>query len=219
MSCYFTGMRLTLTNATLSGDFSRGYAVLLWALLLGLWASPVARGQRDTPPSSSPAGAAEALAPTLTIIPSHYADDVFPNDVLSGDGNRSLFHVLLYNPSDKPLRLFAEKYSWGFFGLSFDVAYPDGRVVHSEKTTVGWDKNFPDFTNIGPRGYYVFEVSFDPQLWTNSVLLEKSSGLWGRDGRPCRLRAIYSIKSDPEAVKYGVWTGTIRSEERAYIVY
>lgn len=186
------------------------HAFALLALLLGLLTSPLARGQRATPST-----AAEGVAPTLTIIPSHYADDVFPNDVLTNTGDRSLFHVLLYNPSDRPLRLFEEKYSWGYYGLSFDVTYPDGRVVHSEKKGRGWDNNFPGTLTIGPKGYYVFDVSFDPRLWTNSVFLEKS----GMEGRQCRLGAIYSIQSDSEALKYGVWTGTIRSDERAYIIY
>ncbi|MBD2767539.1 hypothetical protein IC235_06505 [Hymenobacter sp. BT664] len=190
-------------------------AVGLVAGVLGFMVAPLACEQAARPPSASPVAGAQALAPTLTIVPARYADAVFPDDVLSASGDRSLFHVLLYNPSDKPLRLFEEWNSWGYFGLSFDLTYPDGRVVHSEKTSVGWDKNVPTFTVIAPKGYYVFEVSFDPSRWKNSVLLEKS----GEHGRKCRLRAIYSIPSDPEAVKYGVWTGTIRSAERAYIVY
>ena len=217
MSCYLTGMRFTLTNAGRRGDFRRGYAVMLWALLLGLLTSPLARGQRAIPSSSSTAGAAVALAPTLTIIPSHYA-----NDVSSTDALETMFHVLFYNPSDKPLRLFDEKYSWGYFGLSFNVTYPDGRVEHLKKKGRGWDKNAPVSWTIGPKGYYVFDVLLDPSIWTNSVLLEKS----GIEGRKCRLQAIYSIEPSPEAVKgsqwggpEGVWTGTIRSEERAYIVY
>ena len=209
------GMRSTrLTTAQPYKPRNR-HVFPLMALLLGLLASPLAWGQQANAPSSGTAGASEALSPTLTIIPTRYADDVFPNDFLYGGGSRSLFHVILYNPSDKPLRLFGESYSWGYYGLSFDLTYPDGRVVHSEKKTRGWDQNFPDFTNIGPKGYYVFEVSLDPDLWTNSVLLEKS----GMEGRKCRLRAIYSIRPDEHSVKLGVWTGTIRSEERAYIVF
>jgi hypothetical protein len=206
-------MRFTFTNGGRRGDFSRGYTVLLWALLLGLLASPLARGQRALPSSSSTAGAAEALAPTLTIIPSHYADDAFLG---------AQFHVLFHNPSDKPLNLFDEKYSWGYFGLSFIVTYPDGRVEHVKKKMRGWDKNAPVSWTIGPKGYYVFDVLLDPNIWTKSVLMEKS----GVEGRKCRLQAVYSIEPSPESVNKaqwggpeGVWTGTIRSEERAFVVF
>ena len=217
MRCYLTGMRFTLTNAARRGDFRRGYAVMWWALLLGLLASPLVRGQRAIPSSPSTAGAAEALAPTLIIIPAHYASDASSTDALY-----TRFHVLFYNPSDKSLRLFDERYSWGYFGLSFTVTYPDGRVEHVKKKGRGWDKNVPFSWTIEPKGYYVFDVFFDPGIWTDSVLLEKS----GSESRKCRLQAIYSIEPSPEAVKgsqwggpEGVWTGTIRSEERAYIVY
>lgn len=195
---------------------SKSWLAVVWlTLLLCLLISPHTWGQPGNKKVGAPALPLPDPSPTLTIVPSSYADRVFPHDLLELDEQRPRFHVLLYNPTDKPLRLFQEWNSWGYFGLSFDITYPDGRVVHSEKEPRGWDKNFPSTLTVAPYGCYVFEVTFDPTIWTNSLLLEKS----GPHGRACRLQAIYSIASGPDALEEGAWTGTIRSEERPYLVY
>jgi len=191
---------------------ARGHVV---SLLLCLLTSPLTWGQRSDKIAGGTAQTPPVPSPTLTIVPSSYADGVFLQDILVLNRSRPRFHVLLFNPSDKPLRLFEEWNSWGYFGLSFDITYPDGRVVHTAKERHNWDKDFPSTRTVAPNGYYVFEVTFDPAIWTNSLLLEKS----GLGGQSCRLQAIYSIESESDALKERAWTGTIRSEERAYIVY
>lgn len=156
---------------------------------------------------------------TLTIIPSSYGSGETPKPEIWFT-YRGHFHVLLTNVSAHPLTLFQEWNSWGYYGLSFDITYPDGRKVHATRAPRGWDKDFPSTFTLAPHGYYVFEVSFD-RTWLSSPRTEPTSG----QGLSCRLRAIYSIarqEDDAHSFPPGAplpWTGTVQSSEDAYRVW
>jgi hypothetical protein len=156
---------------------------------------------------------------TLTIIPSSYSSQGSskPEILFS---NRGHFHVLLTNVSPRPVTLFEEWNSWGYYGLSFEITYSDGRKVLATRGPRGWDKNFPSTFTVAPQGYYVFEVSFD-RTWTFSPRAESKSG----DSVTCQLRAIYSVerqKGDEELVDPGApapWVGTVGSQEATYLLW
>ena len=109
------------------------------------------------PAAASACTAQRPPAFTLTIIPTSYS---------GGSGRATIalhrrFHVLLTNTSPDTLAIYEEWNSWGYYGLSFEITYPDGRKVVARKAPRGWDKNFPSTTVIAPHGCYVFNVDFN----------------------------------------------------------
>ncbi|MCW3072070.1 MAG: hypothetical protein JWO44_1960 [Bacteroidetes bacterium] len=159
---------------------------------------------------------------SLSIIPFSYAEMIMPNvrpkpaaDTawiqLYGADYR--FHVLLQNNSGKPINIWQEWNSWGYFCLSFEVTYPDGTTEIASKTKRGWDKNFASAQTIAPGGYYVFDVTFDSKTWINSPL-KKSP-----DRTICKLKALYQVTESPESKEYNVWTGKVASATADYIIW
>ncbi len=167
--------------------------------------------------ATCPALAQSAPELTLTIIPSSYGSGEAPKpEIWFARGH---FHVLLTNVSAHPIILFEEWNSWGCYGLSFDITYPDGRKVHATRAPRGWDKNFPSTFTLAPHGYYVFEVSFD-HTWLPSLRAESESD----QSLACRLRAIYAIarQENDADLSPGAplpWTGTVQSSEDSYKVW
>ena len=171
--------------------------------------------------ASHPAAAQNQPQLTLAIIPTSYSDVLSPDPSIVFDYTDH-FHVLLTNNSEKPIVLFEEWNSWGYFGLSFDITYSDGRKVHSTKFSSGWDKNAASTVTIAPHGFYIFNVTFSKKedlnhhrFWINSLFDEK-----GLDkGLKCRIRAVYSIENSPEAQREHAWIGTVTSEENNYTLW
>jgi hypothetical protein len=181
--------------------------ILLFLILLLLAVNPQCFAQIKSSPNKSKL--------TLTIVPTSYAGGNSEETYISNH-----FHVLLTNTSEQPINLFEEWNSWGYFGLSFEITYPNGRKVQSKKADRGWDKNYASTVTIGPHGFYVFDVDFetDPQtgdVWENSILREPRI----EHGIQCRMRAIYSIAKDEDAIRKHAWTGTISSPEGSYTIW
>ena len=172
-----------------------------------------------------PIKAQPAAKLTLQIVPIGYSSAVSPEAYL----HCSHFHVLLTNTSAVPVALFEEWNSWGYFGLSFDITYPDRRVVRVAKQPRVWDKNFASTVTIAPGGFYVFDVDFDPKTWANSPLREKRTPVREKrpaDGSRCRMRARYTIapeqsrEENPWSQKgVPIWTGAIASATETYILW
>ncbi|RZK51914.1 MAG: hypothetical protein EOO59_14355 [Hymenobacter sp.] len=147
----------------------------------------------------------------LAIIPARYASAQGEACLVFSEGER--FHVLLTNQSAQPVTLFQEWNSWGYFGLSFDMTYADGRRVRVEKESRPWRGNYPSTFTLPPQGSYVFDVTLGPKEWTNSPRPAPRLA----QGLACRLRARYAIEPSPEAK--GMWTGTVVSAENAYVLW
>jgi hypothetical protein len=170
---------------------------------------------RDTPVVVLQQARVQTLpTPTLQIIPTTYSSRISPDAAIVFDYTNH-FHVLLTNTSTAPIILFEEWNSFGYYGLSFEITYPDGRTVRSVKKPRGWDKNFPSTVTIVPGGFYVFNVTFEPDIWQNSLFNEKRAG----DGARCRMRAIYAIEPSEESCEEHAWTGTIASAKTVYTVW
>jgi hypothetical protein len=162
-----------------------------------------------------PVRAQPAAKLTLQIVPNGYSSAVSPEAYL----HCSHFHALLTNTSAVPVALFEEWNSWGYFGLSFDITYPDGRVVRVAKQRRVWDKNFASTVTIAPGGFYVFDVDFDPKTWQHSPLVEKRAA---SGSIRCRMRARYTIarEENPWSQKgVSIWTGAIASATGTYILW
>ena len=156
---------------------------------------------------------------TLTIIPTSYANRFSPEPTISfGEPNH--FHVLLTNTSSTPVNIFEEWNSWGYYGLSFEITYSDGRKDHPMKKVRGWQHNYPSTITIAPHGFCMFEVDFGTE-WDDSI----RAGHKAKDGIKCRMRAIYTIEPTDKSLRNmvigptPVWSGTVSSEESAYTVW
>jgi hypothetical protein len=159
---------------------------------------------------------------TLTIIPTDYASPIPKDPSIKLSVPADHFHVLLTNDSAEPVNLFEEWNSWGYWGLSFEIIYPNGQKVKAVKTDKEWNKNFPSTVTIAPHGFYLFEVTMNTNpkngdVWKNSVLNYKSKS--NRAWISCRMRAIYSIESSEDAIKEKAWTGAISSPEGSYTIW
>lgn len=143
---------------------------------------------------------------TVRIVPTQYHEKT--GRTISGD-----FQVVLTNVSDRPVRLWREWCSWGYFSLSFVVTGEDGKSVAVRKKSRGWDKNYPDATIVPPGDHFVFRVSFDDAIWQDSPLPER-----GRS-RTVQLKAEYAVESDEQSEKLGVWTGRASSPEDRFTIW
>lgn len=123
------------------------------------------------------------------------------------------FHVVVQNLSSAPITLWEDWCSWGYFNLSFEAQYPDGRIFIISKKDRGWDKNFPCPTVIEAGQAWVIDVDLDPLIWENSPL---SSGAGKAE---LQIKAIFEIREDEESQIKHVWTGRVSSPNAKYIFY
>ena len=138
-------------------------------------------------------------------------------------GHRSLndgdhFHVLVTNVSNKPIRLWTDRFSWGYDNLSFELIGADGKVTRIAKKPRAWWKNYPDWLELEAGGSYVLNMD-----WSS----EKGRGIWdnvptagGKERPPLvKLRAVYEVLPDDESRKLGVWTGKTSSPVGTYAIW
>jgi hypothetical protein len=149
--------------------------------------------------------------PTLAvrIIPTRFDEDNRP--VIELAQHSPHFDVVVTNVSDKPVRLWREWCSWGYFSLSFLVTGEDGKPVVVRKDHLrAWTKNFADASTVAPGGQMGFEVKFDDRVWQDFPLPAKGQS------RSVLLKAVYAVTSDHWSEKCGVWTGQVSSPERQF---
>jgi hypothetical protein len=121
----------------------------------------------------------------------------------------SHFHVVLTNTSDKPLTLWREWCSWGYYNLAFEYTDEGGMLRRIAKVERGWRKNFPDPFVLPAGEHFVYDVHFgDAEIWKGVSLDERAAA-----GTKLKLRAVFEILPDPDAARDGVWTGRIVSPE------
>ena|SRR5579871_5093064 len=107
-------------------------------------------------------------------------------------GTRGQFYVVVKNQSDKPVTVWNEWCSWGYFALSFEAITPDGKRYDIKKKDRGWDANFPDPFVIQPGEYFVMPVR----------LSEEWQGFPNKQQK-LKLRAHYKIIADEITHKSG----------------
>jgi hypothetical protein len=135
-------------------------------------------------------------------------------------GHRSLnegdhFHVLVKNVSEQPLKLWTDRYSWGYGNLSFELIGDDGKATTIRKKPRGWDKNYPDWLELQPGETYVLNVNFAAaDIWENGP-----KTLAGKQPTPIKLRALYQISPDAESTRLGIWTGKVQSAMETYAIW
>jgi hypothetical protein len=129
------------------------------------------------------------------------------------------FHVLVTNNSEKPIRLWTDRFSWGYDNLSFEIIGDEGKVTKVSKKPREWTKNFPEWLSLGPGESYVLNVDFYSErgqaIWNNAPKPTKG----GSAKRLIRMRAVYEVTPDDESGKLGVWTGKVVSAVRTYAIW
>lgn len=135
-------------------------------------------------------------------------------------GHRSLnesdhFHVVVRNVSEKPLRLWTDRYSWGYDNLSFEQTLDDGKTTRITKKERGWDKNFPDWLELQPGESYILNVNlFAADIWNDVPTANPKA-----KPKLVKLRAIYEVQPDDESKKLGVWTGKVASATDTFAIW
>lgn len=189
------------------------YLMIFAQFLLSLFLSLSAANSNDL---AIPAVKSPALI--LEIIPYRYADSIRPAFISLYNPDQQKFHVLLTNNSEKPIRIWREWCSWGYFSLSFKIELADGKVLYPKKQRTAWDKNFPDSMEIPPHGHAVFEVNFTNDssklgYWSDSPLNLTTTPI------TFKMTALFSIQESPHTKEHKVWTGSIQSKCEEFTLY
>lgn len=174
--------------------------------LLGVLGAGAVAGLSGDQPAESASG--RVASPSVRIVPTSYREKTGRAIALYLPSQH--FYVVVTNDTSEPIRLWKEKYSWGYFNLMFEVTDEKGQSFAVKKRARAWDKNLRDWDVIPPGGHHVREVNFDPTTWENSPMPE------ARRSRTVRMRAIFSIQPDAESKKLGIWTGQVSSPEDSY---
>jgi hypothetical protein len=123
------------------------------------------------------------------------------------------FYVVLTNVGARPLRLWREWCSFGYYNLSFEVTDEQGKIIKVTKKPRAWDKNYPDWTLVPPGDHLVFEVTLDESTWQPALLPPHNQQA------ALLLRAVFEIPDDRDSKRYSVWTGRVTSSVDAYTIY
>ena len=124
----------------------------------------------------------------------------------------SHFHVVVTNVSDKPVRLWREWCSWGYFNLTFKVTDGAGEEFVAKKTQHEWTKNYPDFQDLAPGESYVIDV-YPHRDWKDFPLPANGKEM------KLKLAAVYEIHPDDQSKQSNVWTGRVESDPIDVTVY
>jgi hypothetical protein len=120
------------------------------------------------------------------------------------------FHVVIENLSKLQVKLWRERYSWGYFNLKFQITNDKGVTWIAKKKEIEWEKNFPDFVSVDPSDKMVIDVTFNPDIWENVLPpdTEKSTTV--------SMSAIYESEDSEYAKKRDIWFGRLVSDKREY---
>ena len=163
---------------------------------------------------STVSGAERDTAPPLRveIVPHVSSVQRMPSILLWESGDH--FHVVLTNISKRPVRLWREWCSWGYFNLSLESRDREGKTLSVSKRERDWDRNYPDWMELLPGDSTVFNVGLEPKVWMNSPIAVPAAGKTHK--AVIRLRAVYNVRDDEDARREGVWVGRVSSPEIDY---
>ncbi len=137
---------------------------------------------------------------------------------------RSHFNVVLTNNTDKPIKLWQEWCSWGYYNLSFEIIDATGKKHTLTKGDMVWTANFPDTLTIPPHKHRVIDVYFDPTPqsgvgsgWKMDSLLKAIKV--NRNNRDIKMRPVFQIMPDNDSKEHKVWTGSIKGEYQEYNIF
>lgn len=153
--------------------------------------------------------AAESIA--VRIVPTNFREKAGRSITLWQPTQH--FYVIVTNTSAKPLRLWKEWCSWGYYNLTFVSTDGTGKKGIVKKLPRPWTKIFPDWLTIDPGDHMVFEVSFSETIWQNAPLPPKGKS------HKIKLKAVFEIGEDEQSKIHEVWMGKLSSPEHPYTIY
>jgi hypothetical protein len=135
--------------------------------------------------------------------------------------------VLLRNVSGRPLSVWEEWNSYGFYNLSLEILAVDGKPLAEpvvvRRDGAGWSMNGPSTSVLPPGEALVRDVplrilptnrSEPPNVWAYVGWPDRKNAI----SQTVRLRAVFHIPDDDSTRAQRVWTGTARSEPRDFLV-
>jgi hypothetical protein len=121
------------------------------------------------------------------------------------------FDVLLRNVSDKPLNIWQDDNSWGYYALNFELMDESGKKWVVTKIPVAFHANAPSFWTLKPNETLVIDVCFTDDQKSD---WQKWKGF--PHNQTVSMRAIFETQEDGFSKEYSVWTGCAVSEWNKY---
>lgn len=133
---------------------------------------------------------------------------------LALSGNDATLSVVAMNASDKPMKLWRDWCSWGYYNVTLEF-YDEHAVGGAKTWMVGkadrvWRKNYPDAAEVAAGGSVIFTVSL--------TSLKDTDFLAKYDGKKIKMRVHYAIPADADTKQNGVWTGRVHSMYQEYTI-
>jgi len=120
---------------------------------------------------------------------------------------KSHFHLLLTNKSNRPQRVWQDSNSWGYRSISFELTDASGKKWRVARKNTVFTRNIPSYHTIASGDTLVTDVYFgDLDLWDGFPLQKGQS-------TTVRMRAVLDVPESPESAQFGVWTGRVESTE------
>ncbi len=135
---------------------------------------------------------------------------------------RAHFNVVITNNTDKPINLWREWCSWGYYNLTFEALDANGKKHTIAKGPMSWTRNFPSSMTIPPRKHRVIDVYLNLVTakgrgsgWKMDSLL-KATGGSDKRYRTIRMRPVFQIRPDDDTKAHKIWTGKVTGEYQTY---
>lgn len=148
------------------------------------------------------------------------------NHVMHIDQNESvqqLFAVLKNNSNDT-IRIWQNNCSWGYSNFQVDFEL-DGQHYTSMPIQECWDSNWPRVQLICPKESFITQLKLKPRIkacdggWKNSPVFVFKNRKTYKTENKIKIKARFEIPKSKDASEKNVWTGTIYSLEKEYIIY
>lgn len=119
--------------------------------------------------------------------------------------------VVLTNVTDKPVHLWRDWCSWGYYNISLDFQ-AGGKEWKAVKRPRGWTKNYPDAMELAPGESAIFTQQLTEEIW-DGLPPFKTMG-----GEKIKMRVRYEVAADEDTFDKNVWTGTLVTAFREYTI-
>ena len=153
--------------------------------------------------------AASGSAIIVTIPCNSHGERIAVVDSMSPDP----FFVLLTNTGKKPVKLWEEWNSWGYYSLQLEVIGPDGQKHLLKKKPIPFYVNNPERLVLQPGQSAVWDVVLISNVWEDLSWIPEEREM------KAQVKAIYSVKPDEESEINGVWTGRVTSQAYDFTTY
>ncbi len=135
--------------------------------------------------------------------------------------------VIVTNQSNKRIRIWSDRNSWGYDNVSFLATLENGEQIVISKIAKGWDSNWRSYLILKPREDAVFTANIcDLRVWEwapkgkktdNSILSPDApfpaDFIFGKSqDAVIYLEPIFTIGKDDDSKNCNIWTGSIKGK-------